>query len=61
MFALLDLSTPDLLIIFAIIMLLFGSSRLPQLSRGIGESLSEFRKGFSDSANSQDSKKTTKK
>lgn len=49
-FALLDLSTPDLLIILAIVLLLFGSSRLPQLSRSIGESAKELKKGLSSTA-----------
>lgn len=47
-FALLDLSTPDLLIILAIVLLLFGSKRLPALSRSIGQSARELRKGMSD-------------
>ena len=47
-FAILDLSTPDLLIILAIIFLLFGSKKLPELSRNIGTSARELRKGFTD-------------
>jgi len=47
-FALLDLSTPDLLIILAIVLLLFGSKKLPELSRSIGQSARELRKGLSD-------------
>jgi len=47
-FALLDLSTPDLLIILAIVLLLFGSKRLPELSRSLGQSARELRKGLSD-------------
>lgn len=47
-FALLDLSTPDLLIILAIVLLLFGSKRLPALSKSLGQSARELRKGLSD-------------
>ena len=47
-FAILDLSTPDLLIILAIIFLLFGAKRLPELSKSLGSSARELRKGFSD-------------
>jgi len=47
-FAFLDLSSPDLLIILAIVLLLFGSKKLPQLSKSIGQSAKELRKGFSD-------------
>jgi sec-independent protein translocase protein TatA len=46
-FGILDLSTPDLLIILAIVLLLFGAKRLPELSRGLGQSARELRKGLS--------------
>lgn len=45
-FAFLDLSTPDLLIILAIVLLLFGAKKLPELSRSVGESARELRKGL---------------
>jgi sec-independent protein translocase protein TatA len=44
--ALLDLSTPDLLIILAIVLLLFGAKKLPELSRSLGTSARELRKGL---------------
>ena len=47
-FALLDLSTPDLAIILLIVLLLFGSKRLPELSKSVGTSLRELKKGLSD-------------
>jgi TatA/E family protein of Tat protein translocase len=47
-FALLDLSTPDLLIILAMVLLLFGSKKLPELSRSLGMSARELKKGLSD-------------
>lgn len=47
-FAFLDLSTPDLLIILAIVLLLFGSKKLPELSRSLGASARELKKGMSD-------------
>lgn len=43
--ALLDFSAPELLIILAIVLLLFGGKKLPQLSRSLGESMRELRKG----------------
>lgn len=46
-FAFLDLNTPDLLIILAIVLLLFGAKKLPELSRSIGSSARELRKGLS--------------
>lgn len=46
-FAILDLSTPDLLIILAIVLLLFGAKKLPELSKSLGTSARELRKGLS--------------
>jgi sec-independent protein translocase protein TatA len=43
-FGLLDFSTPELVIILAIVLLLFGSKKLPELSRSIGESIKELKK-----------------
>jgi sec-independent protein translocase protein TatA len=34
------------LIIIAIVLLIFGSSRLPTLARAFGESITEFKKGI---------------
>lgn len=46
-FAFLDLSTPDLIIILAIVLLLFGAKKLPDLARSVGSSARELRKGLS--------------
>lgn len=56
-FAFLDLSTPDLLIILAIVLLLFGAKKLPELSRSLGSSARELRKGLS--GDEQKNQKTT--
>jgi len=45
-FAFLDLGAPELIIILAIVLLLFGGKKLPQLSRSLGESMRELRKGI---------------
>ncbi|HSX35730.1 MAG TPA: twin-arginine translocase TatA/TatE family subunit [Patescibacteria group bacterium] len=47
-FAFLDLGAPELIIILAIVLLLFGSKKLPELSRSLGSSMRELRKGMSD-------------
>jgi len=39
---------PELIIILVVILLLFGSTRLPQLARGMGKSINEFKKGISE-------------
>lgn len=36
---------PELIIILFVILLLFGSKKLPELARSIGKSISEFKKG----------------
>ena len=34
----------ELLLILAIVVLLFGSTKLPQLAKGLGDSIKEFKK-----------------
>ncbi len=36
---------PELIFILLVLVLFFGAKRLPELSRSIGRSLSEFKKG----------------
>lgn len=36
------------IIILAIVLLLFGSTKLPALARGLGKSVFEFKKGLND-------------
>jgi sec-independent protein translocase protein TatA len=46
-----DLGTPELLIILAIVVLVFGASKLPELARGSGRALRIFKaetKGLGD-------------
>ena len=39
---------PELLIILAIVLLIFGYSRLPQLGKGLGQSIRNFKSGLRD-------------
>jgi len=43
-----SIGTPELLIIMLVILLLFGSKRLPELARGIGKGIRQFRKAMDD-------------
>lgn len=36
----------ELVLIFLIIIVLFGATRLPQLGRGLGEGISNFKRGL---------------
>lgn len=40
--------TEQLVIVLIIILVLFGAKKLPELSRGIAESVKEVRRGFHD-------------
>ena len=49
---------PELIVILAILMLLFGAKKLPELARSLGTSAKEIRKGFRDDT---DEKKRVKR
>jgi sec-independent protein translocase protein TatA len=38
----------ELLIIFLIIIVIFGASKIPQLGRGLGEGIRNFKKGLKE-------------
>jgi sec-independent protein translocase protein TatA len=40
-----NLGVPELLIILAVVLLLFGSTRLPKLAKSLGQASKEFKKG----------------
>ena len=48
-----SLGLPELLVIFAIILVVFGAGKLPQLGKGLGEGIANFRQGLK----AQDDKK----
>lgn len=43
-----NIGTTELLIIAAILLVMFGGSKLPQLARGVSDSVREFKKSASD-------------
>lgn len=43
-----NIGLPELLVVLVIILLLFGAKRLPEIARGLGKSIQEFKKGVKD-------------
>ena len=42
------LGLPELLIILLIVILIFGANKLPQLGKGIGSAIKDFKDGMND-------------
>ncbi|HWM93505.1 MAG TPA: twin-arginine translocase TatA/TatE family subunit [Thermoanaerobaculia bacterium] len=53
-----SLGVPELMIVFLIVIVLFGASRLPQIGRGIGEGIRNLKKGLKDETPDQIEEKT---
>ena len=55
----------EIIIIFVVILLVFGGKKLPELAKGLGEGIKEFRKATSDIKDEVDNaisdKESTKK
>jgi sec-independent protein translocase protein TatA len=49
--AFLNLGTFELIVILVIVLLLFGAKRLPDLARGLGKSIQEFKKASKEAEN----------
>jgi sec-independent protein translocase protein TatA len=39
------LGMPEMLLVLGVVLLIFGGTRLPQLAKGLGASIREFKKG----------------
>lgn len=46
---------PELIVIVAIIVLLFGSSKIPKLARSVGEATTQFKRGRDEGGDILDS------
>ena len=55
-----DIGWPELVIVLVILLLLFGSTKLPKLTRSLGQSAKELRDGFAGKVD-EDEKDTKKK
>ena len=51
------LGVPELLLILVIVVLIFGTSRLPDLGRGIGEGIRNFKRSIRDEPEGEGKKK----
>jgi sec-independent protein translocase protein TatA len=45
-----NLGFPEMLLIFVVIVLIFGTTRLPELGKGLGEGIRNFKKSMKDDA-----------
>tara|TARA_B100001179_G_scaffold104891_1_gene74636 strand:+ start:3480 stop:3743 length:264 start_codon:yes stop_codon:yes gene_type:complete len=48
-YAFFNLGTGEILLILLVVLLLFGAKRLPELARGLGKGINEFRDAVDDS------------
>ena len=49
-----NLGAPELIIILAVVLLLFGSTRLPKLARSLGQASKEFKHGVNEGTRDDD-------
>ena len=55
------LGMSELLIILAIILIIFGVGKLPQIGEGLGKAISGFKKGISETPKVEDMKQRNEK
>ena len=49
-----NIGFPELLVILLTVLLLFGAKRLPEIARGMGRAIHEFKKGVKEIEHSAD-------
>jgi sec-independent protein translocase protein TatA len=49
-----NIGLPELIVILAVLLLVFGASRLPEIARSLGKSGKEFKKGMREGAGGDD-------
>ncbi len=50
-----DVSGPELLVVLVVVLLVFGGSRIPDIARSLGASITEFKRGLGGDAETPDS------
>lgn len=43
-----NIGTPEILIVAVVLLILFGGKKLPELARGLGDAIREFRRTAND-------------
>lgn len=56
-----NLGAGEIILILLVVLILFGAKKIPELARGIGKGMSEFKKGLKDVENEIKSSDETKK
>ncbi|AKF24065.1 preprotein translocase subunit TatA [Sulfurovum lithotrophicum] len=54
-------SMPELLIVLAIVVLLFGAKKIPDLAKGMGKGIKDFKKAIKEDDEEEEVKEITKK
>lgn len=53
-----NLGTPEIVLVLVIVLLIFGSSKLPKLAKSLGQAQKEFKDGLKEGAD-EDSKESS--
>lgn len=48
------IGTPEILLIAAVVLLLFGGKKIPELMRGLGKGVKSFKDGMKDETNADE-------
>jgi sec-independent protein translocase protein TatA len=56
-----DVGLPDLLVIFLVVLILFGPGKLPDVGKAIGEALKGFKKAMKEPEESSEEKPAKKR
>ena len=51
------LGFPELILIFVIVIVIFGTSRIPELGKGLGEGIRNFKKGIKEDDDKEEEEK----
>jgi sec-independent protein translocase protein TatA len=51
-----SLGTGELLVILVIVVVIFGANKIPQLGKGLGEGIRNFKSAMKDKGDSEESK-----